>query len=606
MPAEDNITNRNFNDLLKSEVQYVIPFFQRNYVWERRNWEALYRDIKAGLDLLGDEEPVRGYEHFFGPIVVRESPRHPNPSLKAFDVIDGQQRITTVYLMLAYFRRRLSEIGIVHPRADEHRDNIGVWLENSNPRPGHDYDILKILSFKNDRLATWFAVRGKKNPPKTPGYADDLNLHIPEGKIPVAFEKWLKGHFGKMDANSIWRWAEALTTCLQVVWIPLKEKDNPQAIFESLNDRGTPLSAIDLLVNYLFRPIIDAGDEDYESLHNNQWLTTQTEIERWEGSFEEYLRCLLSIGASKMVGKDRRMYTFFKQQVAPGITNEQAHRWLYDIAEFSPLYGRILGKEFAAEHPAIDRLLADIRDTDMHSCRPFLLAVLKEVEAGELSAKEAEQILRETLTLLVRCKILQRRTTQYDTLFPPLLGRMQLAPNNMVAALHKEIKNAQFWVSDQEFEEGLVKLPLYRRRQSDLAFLRFFLREIDKRMTLEDNASNELPDYGILDTVEHIAPQTCNEAWLAETGCADENEYDYTLPKDTLGNLCLRSRKMNSGMGQSSFAEKKRSFSNAASVLAIEISEREGPWNKDAIEKRSRDLAEHAMKIWAWSPAGRG
>ena len=612
MPQIQNITNRNFADLLSGEVQYIIPFFQRKYVWDKDNWNTLFQDIQEGiLDRLDDGEPLQGHEHFFGPIVVRERMNHPNPSIKAFDVIDGQQRITTAYLMLAYFRQRLDVLRGIHPQAETARNKIGEWLENRNPRSDYDYDFLKIYSFKNDRLATWFAVRDIDTVPDTPEYREEFRLYNPNGTIPGAFKTWMDKQFGQMDASSIWRWAEALTTCLQVVWIPLKEKDNPQAIFESLNNKGTPLSSIDLLVNYLFRPIIDGGMEYHavEALHSAKWLGTQTKIEKWgkewRGNFEEYLRHLFSIGQPKMVGKGRRLYTFFKQHNSD-INEREAREWLSKIDDSKGLYGNIIGAErFDAENPAIDRVLKDIRDTDMHSCRPFLFAVLRGVKAGEISAKKAEQILREVYTLLVRCKIVQRVTTQYDSLFPPLLNNIMHEPD-MILAMHTEIRKTQFWVPNQEFVSGFVTRRLYGKRTGDTKFARLVLREIDKQMTRDRNDNNELPNYDTLGTVEHIAPQTATEEWCEETGCADKSEYDEVVPIHTIGNLCLRNEKANAGMGQSLFAEKQKSFANSPSVLAMEIAERKGPWNKDAIEQRSRDLAEYALKVWAWSPTNRG
>lgn len=602
MPQADNITNSNFADLLSGEVQYIIPFFQRQYVWERGNWNTLYKDIEEILEPLEEGDSLLGHEHFFGPIVVRERPGQPNAKLKAFDVIDGQQRITTVYLMLAYFQRRLSVLKGVHPQAEEYRGNIGEWLKNSQPREAHDYDILKIYSFKNDRLATWYAVFDDETQPNTPEFLEEQRMFNPNGTIPLAFKAWMDRRFGRMGATDIWRWAEALTTCLQVVWIPLKAQDKPQAIFESLNYKGTPLTAIDLLVNYLLYPIIGENEDAYEAeaLHSRLWLTPQTQITKWGGDFEEYLRYLFSIGETKMVGKGRRLYTFFKQRF-PNINKDEASRQLNAVADSARIYGEIIGRRDDG-NAAIGQVLADIRDTGMHSCRPFLLAALKAVESGDMSEEQAEKILREVRTLLVRVKMTTKHTTKYDSIFPPLLERIQREPN-IIAALHKEIIRFQFWVSDQEFEDGLVALPLYSR-PSNLDFTRLVLREVDKELTRVKKDNIELPDYSTLDTVEHIAPQTPTEEWLAEADYPDDIAYS-ALPIHTIGNLCLRNRRANSGMGQSSFAEKKRSFDNSGSVLAAEIAERDGPWNRDAIEKRSRELAEHALKVWAWSPTNR-
>lgn len=599
MPEQNNhIQNRNFSEIFALKGQYVIPFFQRGYVWGKRQWNQLHQDIESELF---DEETgeLNGREHFFGPIVVhgamRGQPKHPDPNMMLYNVIDGQQRITTVYLMLAYLRRQLNGLKTRDPEAVGYSRKVAEWLEN-NGVDDVTYDVIKVHSVKGDRLATYYSVFEDGKNPQTPTLNEDMQMFNKNGNVYGLWD-WMDKKFRKADAEKLWLWCRALTEGLKVVWIPLSEHDDPQAVFEGLNDKGTRLGASDLLCNYLFRPLI-AAEANYESLHNVQWLPSQHKIEKWGHNFEDYLRNMLSIGESKAVGKERHMYVFFKRKYNK-INERQARERLDDISHFVPLYGSIIGETpFDSQNLGIDRVLGTIKDTNMHSCRPFLLAALDAVQKGELEAAEAESLLKEVRTLLVRRKVADMRTTKYDSLFPPLLKNI-LRGQDKIAALHDQIRKAQLWVSNEEFKRGFEFHTMYHT--SELDFARYVLREIDMQMTRE-SGSNQFLNYGITYTIEHVAPQTFTAEWLVETGCRSEEAYYSDVPLDTIGNLCLRSKELNSSSGQSSFAAKKKDFMMPNSgALAMDIAKRESPWNKEAIDKRSRDLAEYAQKIWAWS-----
>ena len=300
-------------------------------------------------------------------------------------------------------------------------------------------------------------------------------------------------NFGDMGDEGIWRWIRALTECLKVVWIPLGRRDDPQAIFESLNDKGIPLTAAELMCNYLFRPLI-ANQDDYESLHRSHWVNVQR-IDRSSPladsfDFEEYLRHLFSIGHSKIIGKGRRLYVFFKQhnkQLDAGA----ARQHLQDIADSAPLYRRILG-ESRDGAAALDAVLKKIGETNMSSCRPFLLAVLKTERDGAISAEEAASLVRTVYVLLVRRKVAELPVTRYDSFFPSLLDRIEERNDTDLAAILRDIiKREGLWVGDDDFRDALVKSPVYRPRE--IGFTRLVLEELDRHLATA--RGGELPDY---------------------------------------------------------------------------------------------------------------
>ena len=566
-----------------------------------RNWNQLKQDIEGQILEPALDGTLSEQEHFFGPVVVAETSGHHR--VKVFDIIDGQQRLTTVYLMLAWFRRRLERLIGRAPSAREHYDHIAEWLINPpfEQSVRDDYWKIKLHSVKGDRLATYLSVFGGENP-IAPSFQDDLHLYTPNGNISGTFERWMGRNFGRVGDEDIWQWVRALTEFLKIVWIPLGSRDDPQAIFESLNDKGIQLTAAELMCNFLFRPLIRDCD-DYELLHHQKWLDVQhvepSSYARDSFDFEEYLRHLFSVGQKKVIGRGRRLYVFVKQ------TNKHldyriAGGHLDNISESASLYRRILD-ETRGISSTVDVLLAKIRETNMTSCRPFLLVILKEHRDRDISQEEVEFLIKEVYVLLVRRKVSELPVTRYDSFFPSLFDKIRNEDRaHGVFALHQAIKNEQLWVGDEEFKEALVRRPVYRPRE--LVFTRLVLEELDRRMA--EGHGGELPDYSTLDTVEHIAPQKIetSDEWKSEMG-RDADSSNYSRIINTVGNLCLRKRQTNSEMGRLPFDTKREMLQESPSRLALDITNGSGPWNFAAIERRSAELAVLAVDVWGWSPS---
>ena len=593
MPTE-GVKNRTFKDLFTGTVRFEIPFFQRGYAWEKKQWDQLFLDLQEQIiDELSSGYTIDQVEHFFGPIVVLEKVGD-EPALKQFLVIDGQQRIVTVYLLLGIIRESLEAKKHLSFEASEYLAKLKRHLENDVDSTD-DYMKLKVFSSKGDRLPTYRVMFGGDSNPRTPRLKTDLQLYVPGQNRVDQFTKYatkkLKANFP--DVPALWQLAQVLLRCLKIVWIPLdSEKDDPQAIFESLNDKGMPLTASELLCNYLFRPIMDAK-EDFEDLHNDKWLAAIRLLEG-DSRFEEYLRNLFSIGENKMVGKGRKVYVYFKHKNR-SLSATSARQQLDDIYSGAPLY-RTIREPLVHRHnnEEINSLLVSIANTRMDSSTPFVLAVLRALSTHAVSNDQCRAILSETLTLLVRRKMAELPTTQYNVMFPALLEKI-VNEGQQVRALHEQFKKFGMLVSDQEFRDALVKKPLYRSR--DLAFARMVLIEIDRRL----QSHGQLPDYTTVNTIEHTLPQTLDDEWRRYLGGAEEDEHLEVLT-NSLGNLCLLSGPANSSAGQNPF-DKKRSEYSEVTALARQIKEHAGPWNLEAIQARSEVLSEQALKIWAWSKA---
>ena len=305
MPIDNCINNKTFGELFGSPISFEVPFFQRAYSWERRQWKQLIEDVWEQIlpdvfeqldnDNTGDKvtmEKLKNqlleHEHYFGAIVVLEK-ANADPALKSFLVIDGQQRITTIYLLIALCSKILKEKKYDSSgKAQKQIDILDGYIKNDIESKGDDYKKLKVYSNKGDRLPTYLKIFGEN--PESPSLPIDQQLYV-QGKNQIdvfwnyAYKK-LKGY----SATSLIVFSHAILKSLKIVWIPLDEKrDNPQAIFEGLNDKGMPLSAIELLCSYLFNPLIDDVTKQHESIHNEKWLKSIKEV-GGEKDYEFYLR----------------------------------------------------------------------------------------------------------------------------------------------------------------------------------------------------------------------------------------------------------------------------------------------------------------------------
>ncbi len=227
-------------------------------------------------------------------------------------------------------------------------------------------------------------------------------------------------------------YTQAIIKSLKIVWIPLDaKKDDPQAIFESLNDAGMPLSASELLCNYIFKPLTNDSTNEHEKLHNEKWLTARRNV--GEDVFEEYLRDLFSMGEKKRVGKERRMYVHYKIKNKK-LTETSAADTLNKILDYTNVYNQICKP--IQYPPAVDEIkntLISIKDTNMTSIYPFLMALLKAFEHKAMTEADAVGVLRETYVLLVRRKITSLPVTKYDTFFPSLLNKIINEPDKVKA-----------------------------------------------------------------------------------------------------------------------------------------------------------------------------
>lgn len=607
MPIDDSINNRTFEELFSNPISFEIPFFQRSYSWERQQWKQLIDDVWEQIlpdireqmvaDNGGDEnikekfeKHLLAHEHYFGAIVVLEK-TNSDPALKSFSIIDGQQRITTIYLLIALVVDLLKGKVDLDESAQNYINTLEGYIKNNIDPQGDDYKKLKVYSNKGDRYPTYLKIF--KENPESPSLPIDMQLYVKEYNQIDVFWNYALRKLKSYSATVLFVFSQAILKSLKIVWIPLDEKkDNPQAIFEGLNDKGMPLSAIELLCSYLFKPLIDDVTKQHENIHNDKWLKSIKKV-GGESNFEFFIRNLFSINKPKMIGKGRKLYANFKNSNKK-LSKQVAFDTINEIADNTDLFNQIVkpqNPDFKHSNTEINSLLIKIERTSMHSSIPFILAVLMEEKAGNLNDADTIAILNSLLVLLVRRKICELKTTKYDVFFPSLLSKIINEPDK-AKAFKDQILKEDLWVSDQDFKDAFVNKSLYK--QTELEFVRLVLQEIDKRM----QSHGQLPDYSSINTIEHVMPQTLDDEWKLYLG-SEAGDLNLERVKNTIGNLCLISRAANSFVGQDPFEKKKNSYTDV-SALTKDLKGRTGKWKIQEIKRRSEDLADKALEIWSW------
>lgn len=194
MPIDNSINNRTFEELFNNPISFEIPFFQRAYSWERQHWKQLIDDVweyilpdvieQMDKDNTGDkytmeklEKHLYEHEHYFGAIVVLEK-TNSHPALKSFVVIDGQQRITTIYLLIAIVVDLLKEKVNLDESSQNYINTLDGYLKNSIIPQGDDYRKLKVYSNKGDRYPTYLKIF--KENPESPSLPIDMQLYVKE------------------------------------------------------------------------------------------------------------------------------------------------------------------------------------------------------------------------------------------------------------------------------------------------------------------------------------------------------------------------------------------------------------------------------------------
>jgi len=537
--------------------QGVIPLFQRPYSWEPKDWATLWDDLMAQY------EDAERSSHFMGAVVTVPVKSVPVGVAKHL-VIDGQQRLTTISLLLAAIRDKAAL------QADDSTAGIiGDLLTNRHYKSPDD---LKLVPTQVDRSAYNSVV-----------YQKSLDSYE-ESRIVQAykyFQKKLDGNDLEDRSISAAKVLQAIQQSLQVVMINLGESDDPYLIFESLNHKGKPLNQADLVRNYVlmrFQHSTTAGGEQ-EIIYEDLWRPMEI---RLNGVMPDFLRHY-GMRRGRNVRKGD-IYAASKIEMEKLKSSEEVKAGLEEMNWAASAYQKFLNPAEESDLRVAARLrgILELESTVFY---PLLMRLFKQRGRDQIGIDELLKCLDYLESFYVRRLVCGVPTNALNKITLELC--LNLGESRPDVWLQERLtfgSGSRRCPDDQEFFDAIVAQRIYPRRK----IARYML------VALEETYEHKEPVDPDSATMEHVMPQTLSSEWRAVLGVDWAEIHERWL--DTLGNLTLTG--YNSELGNSTFDEKKLKLQNTHFELsrALLCHER---WTGEEIEARGKDLASRAIRRWS-------
>jgi uncharacterized protein with ParB-like and HNH nuclease domain len=529
--------------IIDSTRQYVIPLFQRPYSWEKPQWDTLWKDI---AELCEEENPRN---HFIGSIVTMPSKSVPEGVTK-YILIDGQQRLTTLLILLAVIRDKARE------DPSKLADKIDDLLLKNRYQEGDE--IYKLLPTQVDRHAFRAIMDGSAAARGAPlaGAYDFFARHL-RLNPDLALEKLYN----------------VIRNHLVLVSIVLDKDDNPYLIFESLNAKGRPLTQADLIRNFFFMRI-DVRLQ--EKMYAEHWKPMQ---DRLGENLTEYIRHFL-MRDGKIV-RQNDIYFTLKDSIESH-SHDEIIAYLQEVAAFSRYYAKLLQPQEEKGAKIRDRMIR-LNRYEATTAYPFLLNVYHDYEGKRLSEADFAAILDILDSFLIRRFICGVATSGLTKIFPSLYSQAERGAS-LVDGVRQTLRDKSF-PRDQQFKEQFVSAKIYGGDRLPKAKL------ILER--LEFSFDHKEPVDPETLTIEHIMPRTPTDWWRQHLGDDWEAVHEEWL--DTVGNLTLTG--YNSELSNFDFPTKKGQLEGSHVELNKYFASI-GVWDEQAIARRGEFLAERALTVW--------
>lgn len=529
-----------FSDVLeKNKRVFRVPVYQRNYDWTNIQCEKLFLDIL--------EANKKNCQHFIGTVVYIDDVNG-GSGLNEVLIIDGQQRITTIYILLKALYNASKDVSFHIEREIE---------EVMFNRHCDEMYKIKLKPVKTDNEQLMYMIKDRIE-------MMDRNSNVYKNYI--IFEKLIDEHLKSgLEINDILNGIKKL----EVVEIILDKSlgDEPQKIFESINSTGLDLSLADLIRNYLLMDNINQ-----EALYEEYWL----EIEKNVGykNLGDFVINYLNSQISKSVNEKNAYHLFKKHCIENNLTCEDI---LKSLKRTSKYYGAFIGenKYYSAE---LTKYLSAFNTIKQTTVLPLLFKIFNDYEDNRINEESLSKVLNYLLTYLIRitaCEISKNLSKFMKSMYDRVIdGKYNNYYERFVIFLN-DLRANDRMPTDKEFRDALISKPLYKKN-----ICKYLLSVIE-------NSTKEHIDVSNL-TIEHILPQKENAAvWRKEIGEDYDSVYDLYL--HTLGNLTITGH--NSELGTKSFNDKKKIIkdNSKANILNKDVLSVDR-WNKTSILNRANNL----------------
>ena len=540
----------------ESDTVFSIPVYQRDYNWQEKQCQRLFKDILQ----TGKNEKVSSY--FLGSIVYIHDGIY-GVGEKEFHVIDGQQRMTTLTLLFLaiYFKLKGT---ILAKDADKIYNQYVV-------NPYSEKEIkLKLLPPEENLYILNKISHNKFN--ELEAFQDRNML-----KNYLFFEKELEN----LSFDDMKHLSNGIEKLIYIDIALEKGKDDPQKIFESLNSTGLDLSQGDLIRNYI---LMDLERGEQNRIYKEIWIPIENNCKVSDGSeitsyVSDFIRDYLTLKTEKISSKPKVFETF------KAYYEKENDEKLEDMKKYSEAYSYIIKPSLEKDRD-IQRELDYLKSLDKTVINTFLIGILKDYKDNILEKDELVNMLILLQSYLWRRYITEKPTNALNKIFQGMYGKISRSGNyydNLV-----DVLMAEDFPTDEELESALKLKNVYKDKEK--------LNYVFKK--LENYNHNELIDFeNEKITIEHIFPQKPNKAWKENYS---DNELEQMISfKDTISNLTLTGS--NSNLSNKAFHEKRddevHGYRNSKLYMNKYLGRLE-EWNLLSMEARFESLYDDIIKIW--------
>lgn len=542
---------KGIGDFIK-ENKFFVPKYQRTYSWEEKHVADLFEDIKTNIN---------ESEYFLGTLVLTQK----NDEL---EIIDGQQRITTILLFFAAFKGIFKKNNKNTQSENIHKN----YLSDFDRREEKNMPKLKLSDQDNQYYENYIVNEDHTFPVKK----------LSHEKIKYAFEKAisftedeLKYH--QNDINRLHDLMDFIDKKLKVVTIIVPEDSNAYTIFETLNDRGLVLAQIDLVKNYLYSKSVSRLTE--VQTHWNELTSKLEAIE--EPILLEYIKVFWMSEYGFIREINNKLYQAIKLEKK---SSTDVNTFVTNLNKDLDFYLALINDNNSLwDNYSSDckEYLKTLNYLELKQFRPLALAVLKNFEKIEV-----RKTLKLIVSWMVRNLIVGSRGGALEESFAKKAVEITKKRITTASQLREGLK--ELIPQDKEFSDKFKIATISKE-----ALARYYLRAIENFNNGKDKPElivNSNPDCVNL---EHILPKKAKNNYPL----FNIEEHDFFLKR--IGNLTIMSTKLNNDQKSLAFVDKKKQYKASRIKLTKNLASIRGDWSPECIEKRQSKLADSAVKIWS-------
>lgn len=598
---------RSIVELFDGKKRYLIPLYQRQYAWRvTPQLELLWEDIERAIDRLNSDRSTLT-PHFMGAMVINQLKTF-GKQVQAYEIIDGQQRLTTFQLLLSAIR------DVARAHASKYADELQKYLLNDGVMEHAEVERYKLWPSLTDRRSFVSIIDPEVDADAITVKPTDEDGFVRRSVAAHAFfrekvEEYANTHsvFDELKLELLF---EALKEGLAVVSIELEGGDDPQTIFETLNSRGVDLTPADLMRNFIFQRAKgmgqDQGSLKVDQLYEKHWLPLD--------------RAFWSQAASRGRQTRQRLDWMLTDHLSMHLSDivsvetlfEGYRRWILNQRPFSSVVAEL--ESITATALVEKRLFDQDKDDplgqfgrfadafDVSTAMPLVVYLATTPEVGD-ALPEALKVLE---SYILRRDICGLSTKGYNRLFVGIIEKLRAAGPDKVAALIEYLSQRQSdtekWPTDIEWQAGWTGRDQYQGARQPR--LRYILEAIERA---KRSARNEDIEIKSQLSVEHIMPQKWQTHWPVPGFDYVDDQNDPELIRrqlqrqsavNKLGNLTLLTQSLNTAVSHGPFSVKMPAVRSHSSLALNRDLNNYDVWDEETIAERGLELFNVARQIW--------